>query len=170
MGAAPIFVNQPLPADVRTCTRVTGRATIPSLVHVRTADWPERTAFLARVDELMRRDGYRHDSALAEAAGISHTALSNWRKGKVKPSLISVGAVARVFNEPPSALAKLAGLISDDGEPAAEPEVPSELQLLVRLYREADPVRRAELLARLEFVIEWFEATEDKPAPRRRAS
>lgn len=151
----------------RTSTRVTGRAPVPNLVHVRTVDWPQREEFLRELDRLKDRHGYRYDAALAEAAGISHTAISNWRNGKVRPSVPTLQRLAGVLDVQPSTLMAASGLVID--EAGDQPtEIPDELVKLLRQYENADDERRAALLARVAFVVEWFEATEADASPSRR--
>jgi len=157
-----------LPAPSHTRTRVTARAQVPMLLRVRKVDWPEQAALIGRLDELKAREGYRHDSALAEAAGISPTAISNWRNSKVKPSYVSISAVARALNEQPNALATIAGILGEDAPTERIEQLPAAIERLGRLYREADDDRRADLLKQVDVVNAWFEATERK-TPRRRA-
>jgi hypothetical protein len=73
-------------------------------------DWPERDAFFARIDELKAAAGFRHDSAVSEAAGFVGPLVEHWRSGRRKPSLATVSRVAEVLGVPPADLAKLAGL------------------------------------------------------------
>ena len=143
------------------------------LLRVRKVDWPEQAALIGRLDELKAREGYRHDSAVAEAAGISPTAISNWRNGKVKPSYASITAVAKALNEQPNQLAALAGILGEDAPTLRIEQLPAEIEHLGRLYREAGEDRRAELINQVNVVIHWFEATgstERRPRSRRAAS
>jgi len=138
---------------------------------VRTVDWPQREEFLRELDRLKERHGYRYDAALAEAAGISHTAISNWRNGKVRPSIPTLQRLAAVLDVQPSTLMAASGLVIDesgDEPPDQTMEIPDELAKLLRQYENADDERRAALLTRVAFVVEWFEATTEAAAPPRR--
>lgn len=130
------------------------------VVHVRTTDWPEREAFIARLDELMKREGIRHDSALAELAGIAHTTPGNWRLGKTKPSLMTVTVINRVLKGRPNELAKAAGMVSDEAEIVEPDPLPDQLRRLIALYRlVGDEGAREQLVRQLDVVADWFEST-----------
>lgn len=140
------------------------------VVHVRTTDWPEREAFIARLDELMKREGIRHDSALAELAGIAHTTPGNWRLGKTKPSLVTVKVINRVLNGRPNELAKAAGLVSEESEIVGPDPLPDEINELIALYRLiGDEDNRDEIRKQVRVVTAWINHTM-LPSKERRAS
>lgn len=155
------------PPDVRMRTRVTARASVPNLVRVRTVEWPQQQAFLDQLDGLKQRHGYRYDSGLAEAAGISHSAISNWRKGKQRPSADLLTKIAEAVGEQPHALIAAAGIMEHLGNVEDTLiSLPSEIQQLLGFYNSADETRKAEILARVRFVVEWAEATAEPPEGR----
>ncbi len=171
MFAGRAAVPRSNPVNVRTRTRVTARAAVPNVLHVRTQEWPQQAEFLAQLDRLKERHGIRYDAALAEVAGISHTAISNWRLGKVRPSTAALTRLADALDEPSHPLIVAAGIIQ--GMPAGDDtiELPAQLRRLVDLYKAAGKERRVEILARVQFVVEWAEATDRAPIaerPRRR--
>lgn len=149
-------------ADLRNVcvrTRVTGRATAPNLVRVRTVEWPERDAFIAHLDRLKDVRGFRYDVALAEAAEISHSAISNWRSGKQRPSLAAIRKLAAALDVDQHDLAARAGVAEGFARASVPMQLPPEIETLIDQYQTADPNRRAELLAFLARVSEWFEGT-----------
>lgn len=128
-------------------------------MHVPTRDWPEQDAFLRYIDQLKKRHNIRHDSALAELAGISHTAISNWRNGKAKPSSLALKRIATATDEPTQPLLAVAGLIEgqeDDADPLAD--VPAVMRRLITIYRSADPGIREQIEGGVEFLVEGAEA------------
>lgn len=170
MPAAVTDAEQP-GANVRERSHVTGRATVPNLVRVRTVDWPERDAFIAHLDRLKDQRGFRYDVALAEAADISHSAISNWRSGKQRPSLTAITKLAAALDVNAHDLAARAGVAEGFAQASTPTQLPPQLELLIDQYQTADPNRRAELLSKVEFISEWFDATAPKPDERsRRAS
>lgn len=158
---------------VRVSTHVTGRAVVPNVVRVRTVDWPEHDAFIAHLDRLKRLRGYRYDVALAEAADISHSAISNWRSKKQKPSSAAITALAGALEVDPLDLATRAGIAAGWAPAPAPARLPVELEHLIDQYQTASDTRRAELLGRIQWVSEWFDATGttgDNGPRQRRAS
>lgn len=134
---------------------------------VRTVDWPEREKFVAHLDRLKEARGFRYDVALAEAADISHTSISNWRAGKQKPSLPAIMKLADALDVDATDLAARAGVAEGLARASVPTQLPPELELLFDQYQTADPNRRVELLARVQFVTEWFEATSPRPGDGR---
>ena len=169
MTMHPVDIGQSM-GDVRARAHVTGRAAAPRVVRVRTVDWPERTAFMEHLDTLKRRRGFRHDSALAEAADFSHTTISNWRSGKQRPSITNITKVATALDVDPTDLAARAGIAEGFAQASTPRQLPAELEYLLDQYASADPNRRAELLGRVAWVSEWFDATSTGDARTRRAS
>lgn len=153
--------------NVRDRTHVTGRASVPHHLRVRTVEWPEREAFIAHLDRLKQQRGIRYDVALAEAAEISHSAISNWRSGKQKPSLANVIKLADALDVDRQDLAARAGVAEGLARASVPTQLPPELELLIDQYQTADPNRRAELLSRVQFVTEWFDATTPRPGEGR---
>lgn len=148
-----------LPATLHARKRVTARAQVPSLLHVRD-DWPEQADFIALIDDYKARRNLRFDSSLAEAAGINQTALTNWRKGKVKPSLVSVTRIAEALGISPSHLAAVAGIITADfAAPQEQEPLPASIQRLAERYRDADEHQRMELERQINVTLTWFDAT-----------
>lgn len=157
---------------VRERTHVTGRKPGPNLVRVRTVEWPEHEAFIAHLDRLKRLRGYRYDIALAEAAEISHSAISNWRSRKQRPSLAAITSLAKALDTDPHDLAARAGVAEGFTQAATPAQLPPELEHLIDQYTTASPDRRTELLARIAWISEWFDATDGGDGderPRRRA-
>ncbi|MBG0560694.1 helix-turn-helix domain-containing protein [Actinoplanes aureus] len=118
---------------------------------MRTIEWPEREAFLSQLDQLKERHRIRHDSALAELAGISHTSISNWRNGKARPSTTAITRIASATEESARSLLTVAGLIEgqdDDADPLAD--LDPILRRLIVLYRNADHDERAEIVSTIE--------------------
>ncbi|MCY1141345.1 helix-turn-helix domain-containing protein [Actinoplanes sp. Pm04-4] len=115
-----------------------------------TRDWPQQEAFLRQLDELKIRHNIRHDSALAELAGISHTAISNWRKGKQRPSATLITRIATATDEPTRPLLAVAGLIEgqdDDANPLGD--LDPLLQRIIAMYRASSPAQREVLISTL---------------------
>lgn len=152
---------------VRERTHVTGRAFVGDPVRVRTVEWPEREAFIAHLDRLKQQRGIRYDVALAEMADISHSAISNWRSGKQKPSLVAIMKLADALDVDKQDLAARAGVAEGLARASTPTQLPPELELLLDQYQTADPNRRAELLSRVAWVSEWFDATTPRPADER---
>lgn len=153
--------------ESRARTHVTGRAEVPNLVRVRTVEWPEREAFIAHLDRLKDARGFRYDVALAEAAEISHSAISNWRSGKQRPSLTAIRKLAAALDVDHHDLAARAGVAEGFAQASTPTQLPSELEILIDQYQTADTNRRSELLQRLAWVSEWFDATAPKPGDER---
>lgn len=153
--------------NVRAGTHVTARVAVPNLVRVRTVEWPERDAFVAHLDRLKDARGYRYDVALAEAADISHSAISNWRSGKQKPSLTAITKLAAALDVNAHDLAARAGVAEGFAQASTPTQLPPELETLIDHYQAAEPNRRAELLAFVARVNEWFEGTAPKPSEGR---
>jgi transcriptional regulator with XRE-family HTH domain len=106
---------------------------------VRNRDWPveEFNKYLtARRDQA----GFANDSALARAADLDPSQLSNWRNGKAQPSRRSLNKLAPVLKVARMSLWILAG-IADDEDVAAPPpsqfdNAPPEIIDLVTLYHD----------------------------------
>ncbi|BAL85498.1 putative DNA-binding protein [Actinoplanes missouriensis 431] len=115
-------------------------------MHVRTIEWPEQEAFLQQLDAVKQRHKIRHDSALAELAGISHTAVSNWRNRKARPSLTAITRIAEAIEESPQPLLAAAGLIEDQDD-SIDPlaGMPDSIRRMVALYRAGDETLRTRL-------------------------
>jgi transcriptional regulator with XRE-family HTH domain len=163
-------VRSRLDEDVRARTRVTGCAPVPNVVHVRTRDWPEQEAFLGQLDQLKKRHRITYDSALAELAGISHTAISNWRNGKQKPSATLISRIAEAVKEPAHPLLVAAGLIEGaTAEINPIGDLPPALQRLITIYRSSDSAVRDRVLDQAAFVVEWAE-NRDRDAQKEKRS
>ncbi|WP_422744253.1 helix-turn-helix domain-containing protein [Micromonospora sp. WMMD754] len=137
---------------------------------MRTVEWPEREAFVAHLDRLKEARGFRYDVALAEAADISHSAISNWRSGKQKPSLAAITKLASALDVSAHDLAARAGVAEGFAQASTPTQLPPELEALLDHYQTAEPNRRSELLSFVARVNEWFEATAPRPSegrPRR---
>lgn len=80
---------------------------------MRNQDWPVEE-FRDYLDATMRACGIPHDAALARAAGLDPSLLSNWRNGKAQPSRRSLKKLASPLRVPPVNLYLAAGL--DDEE------------------------------------------------------
>ena len=154
--------------DVRDRTHVTGRAAVPDSVRVRTVDWPEREAFIAHLDRLKESRGFRYDVALAEAAEISHSAVSNWRSGKQKPSLTAITKLAAALNVNAHDLAARAGVAEGFAQASTPTQLPAEVETLIDHVQTASGNRLAELLSFVGRVNEWFEGTAPRSDERQR--
>lgn len=100
----------------RASERPPPRENVGTVLHVRKrTDW-KRTEFFRWLDQARVRAGYAHDSALADASGVSHSTLSNWRNGKTKPTTGNLTKLARCFDVEALWVWKLAGLVPDDVE------------------------------------------------------
>lgn len=132
---------------------------MPTVVRVRTVEWPEHEAFIAHLDRLKHLRGYRYDIALAEAAEISHSSISNWRGRKQKPSPEAITGLAKALDVDPLDLATRAGVAAGWAPVPAPARLPVELEYLIDQYRAASDQRRAELLGKVHFISEWFDAT-----------
>lgn len=152
---------------LRDHTHVTGRASVPNVACVRTVDWPEREAFIAHLDRLKKARGFRYDAALAEAADFHPSVISNWRSGKQRPSLSSIVQLAGALDVDKYDLAARAGVAEGFAQASVPTQLPAELELLIDQWQTADPNRRAELLTRVQFVTEWFDATTPRPGDGR---
>jgi len=58
--------------------------------------------FIRRFDLAKAKRGFVHDCEVADLAGISRPAVSDWRKGKGNPSKRTTLAIAKVFNVEPN--------------------------------------------------------------------
>lgn len=96
---------------VRTRAHVTEEPELPYVVRMRTGEWPQQQEFMAYLEDLRKAKGYRNVTALAAAAGISHTTLSSWRNGRQRPSLESLQPLAEVLGVPAHTLAEKAGVV-----------------------------------------------------------
>lgn len=159
--------STPYAKELLAHERVTARARVPSLLRVRAIEWPEQEAFIAHLDRLKDARGYRYDAALAEAAEISQSAISNWRKGKQKPSLTAVVKLASALGVDPRDLAARAGVAEGLAQASTPTQLPPELETLFDHYQTAEPNRRAELLNFVNRVNEWFEATRPRTSGER---
>lgn len=144
------------------CTRAdkTAEPRKAYLVRMRTIGWPQQAAFIAHLDRRKKEAGYRSDLALADAAGISHTSISNWRRGRQRPSMEALHGVAEALGEPDTAhsLAELAGLVDPErfGLPRAKVRhdegeelilnsgaSPAQIKMMLeRYHRKLDSARR----------------------------
>lgn len=123
---------------VRTRAHVTEGRELPYVVRMRTGEWPQQQEFMAYLEELRKAKGYRNVTALATAAGISHTTLSAWRTGRQKPSLESLQPLAEVLGVPAHTLAEKAGVVDParfgQAAPAPVPtveELSDEIQVIL---------------------------------------
>lgn len=166
MDADTTDPTQPI-AGLRERTRVTARVAVPNLLRVRMVDWPERERFIEHLDRLKASRGFRYDAALAEAAEISPSAISNWRSGKQRPSLTAIVRVADALDVDKHDLAARAGIAEGLAQASTPTQLPAELETLIDQYQTADTNRRAELLQRVTWISEWFEATTPRPGDGR---
>lgn len=158
--------RQPI-IGLRDHTQVTGRATVRQDARVRTVDWPEQERFIEHLDRLKQARGIRYDSALAEMADFHPSVISNWRAGKQRPSLSSIVQLAEALDVDKYDLAARAGVAEGLARASVPTQLPAEIELLIDQWQTADANRRAELLSRLQFVTEWFEATTSRPGDGR---
>lgn len=111
------LTDRPPPARLRAQTHVTGPRKTHNLVRMRTqlGGW-NREAFFAWLDQRIKvvNPPIPDMQTLADMSKISHSALSNWRSGKYKPSLESLAALAPVLKVAKEYIWARAGLVSGD--------------------------------------------------------
>ncbi|MFG2165556.1 helix-turn-helix domain-containing protein [Micromonospora chersina] len=129
---------------------------------MRTVEWPEREAFVAHLDRLKEARGFRYDVALAEAADISHSAISNWRSGKQKPSITAITKLAAALDVNAHDLAARAGVAEGFAQASTPTQLPAEVETLLDHVQTASGNRLTELLAFVSKVNEWFEGTQPR--------
>ncbi|MEV4767754.1 helix-turn-helix domain-containing protein [Micromonospora humida] len=134
---------------------------------MRTVDWPQHADFIAHLDRLKEARGIRYDAALAEAAEFHPSVLSNWRSGKQRPSLTNITKLATALDVNAHDLAARAGVAEGFAQASTPTQLPAEVETLIDHVQTADPNRRAELLSRIAWVNEWFEATIQRPGDER---
>lgn len=100
------------PASLRPRTHVTRRDTRGKVVRVRTSRPWNREEFFKWLDaEIARTPGIKHVGDLADQAGMSHTTLSNWRRGVQRPTTQSLALLAPVLKVTARELWVRAGLL-----------------------------------------------------------
>lgn len=120
---------------VRTRADVTIAGGPPYGVRMRTDRWPQREAFVAYLDDLRKRRGFRTNLALADASGVSHTAISNWRQGKQRPSLESLQQIAEVLGVPAHTLAEMAGVVDPSRFGQSAPPGAGDVEELAKIIQ-----------------------------------
>ncbi|MET7867941.1 helix-turn-helix domain-containing protein [Micromonospora taraxaci] len=153
--------------ELREHTHVTARAVVPNLLRVR-KDWPEHEGFIAHLDALKKNRKLRYDSALAELADVDPSTISNWRSGKQRPSLKAITDLAIALDVDPTDLAARAGVAEGLARASTPTRLAPELEILIDQWQTADPNRRAELVARVAWISEWFDATAPPASERPR--
>lgn len=115
---------------------VTGRRRAHTLSRVREWSAEELGKYLS---SSMRAEGIRNDAELARLAGLSQTQISNWRRGKARPSQELLDRVAAALRVPARTLYHLAGYVEPDQQSAPDLTVlPAELRTLIALYNDPD--------------------------------
>jgi transcriptional regulator with XRE-family HTH domain len=116
--------------DVRERTNALVNGYAATIVRVDTneiwprTDWP-RDAFFAWFDRHLDSTDYRNEYELSRAAGISHSAISSWRKGRTRPGTPSLRKLAPKLKVTEAEILTRAGdpnaaLVSGQHEPSAE--------------------------------------------------
>lgn len=95
--------ERPSPADVRAKTNGVQGFWTASIVSVDTNDvWPRedwpRDEFFEWFDRVLRASRFKNEYELSRAAGISHSAISGWRKGRQRPSAATLTKVATALD------------------------------------------------------------------------
>jgi transcriptional regulator with XRE-family HTH domain len=137
-----------LAAEFLPPTRETGDPDAGEDDHVAAAGdrpgWPQQD-FLAWLDSIKVQLGCRYDSQLAERLGIYQSNISSWRKGKQRPSMETIDAIADALGyEDHRVLWVLAGLVHAsrvgllEEETTPPPRVPSEVERLLEVIWDPD--------------------------------
>lgn len=104
----------------------------------RVGEW-SHVQFGEYLDAVMRAKGIRNDADLAQRAGFKQTQVSNWRRGKARPSPTLLDRLAQALDVPARNLYSLAGYNpGDDMSNVDLKVVPPEIQELVDLYHDPD--------------------------------
>jgi transcriptional regulator with XRE-family HTH domain len=102
--------SRPPTTAMRAHTSFTERISTHKLLRVRNEEsWPAGD-FREYLDALMAAAGIPNDAALARAAEIDASLLSNWRSGKQQPSRRSLKKIAGPLRTRPASLYLMAGL------------------------------------------------------------
>lgn len=132
---------------------------------------------LARyLDAAMEAEGIRTDAELARLSGVHQTQISNWRRGRSRPSMALLDRVADALSVPPVNLHVLAGWISREAPDLGV--VPPEFRELIDFYN--DPERtdddRRMLRMQARVAVEGVRAlamervSAERPTGRRRSA
>lgn len=94
--------ERPSPADVRAKTNGIHGLWTASIVSVDTNDvWPRedwpRDEFMEWFDRALRASRFKNEYELSRTAGISHSAISGWRKGRQRPSAATLTKIAEAL-------------------------------------------------------------------------
>lgn len=113
------MLQRPRPGDLRAITQVTKSRRPGSLVRVITQSakrW-NREEFFAWLESgetnALSRAEIPHVGRLAELAGISPSTISKWRSGKMRPTVATLTAIARVLNVKRRDILLVAGLLDE---------------------------------------------------------
>lgn len=159
---AQISGSPPSSATMRDRTHVTGRARVGQDARVRTVEWPQKGEFIAHLDRLKDARGIRYDAALAEMAEFHPSVISNWRSGKQRPSLTNITKLAAALDVNAHDLAARAGVAEGFAQASTPTQLPAEIETLIDHVQTASGNRLGELLARIAWVNEWYEATKPR--------
>lgn len=104
------------PADVRAKTNGLCALWPASIVSVDTNDvWPRddwpRDEFFEWFDRALRVSRFKNEYELSRTAGISHSAISGWRKGRQRPSAATLAKVAAALEVEPQEILRRAGAV-----------------------------------------------------------
>lgn len=163
---------------MRAHTLFTDRDPSNRLLRVRNGQsWPAGD-FRDYLDALMAAADIPNDAALARAADIDASLLSNWRSGKQQPSRRSLKKIAGPLRTRPAALYLMAGLderedleLSDADDLTVWPREFHELREVYEQYAAA--ARGDEVLDAIGTLVLGLAArmgTNDRPSRRRRTA
>lgn len=173
------LLDHPCAVDVRERTNALVNGLSPTIVRVDTNeiwqrdDWP-RAEFFAWFDRRLDSSDYRNEYELARAAGVSHSAISSWRKGRQRPGTASLRKLAPKLGVGEAEILTRAGdpnaTIGGAHEPSAEERraiqlirssnlSPSLQERLVREYLEEAARSRDALERSLQSKIDLLKAT-----------
>lgn len=147
-----------------------------SLLRVRNRDeepaWPYKS-FSRYLTNVRNEAGIRNDAQLARESDTYASLISRWRNGVHQPTRQQLNKVAKAVRRPPIELWIQAGIATaeelDVEEPDRGPQMPAPLRELIDNWAFGNEQQRAELMAKVDFVNEWFRlAYRDKPPERKR--
>lgn len=143
------------PADTRppagsSLTRpgVTIRGVVSNVSRV--SDWAYER-FGEYLDAAMKIESIRSDAELSRLSGVRHNQLTQWRKGRNRPTTPLLDKLAAALNVPAANLYALAGYV-----PGIEPEiadttvVPPEFRELIEFYNDPDLTDEDRRMLRLQ--------------------
>lgn len=172
------MLTRSLPADSRDITNESFVRAPASIVRVSTNDqdlrWPHAAQFFEWFDAARTDAGIKNDFEVANRAGINHSSISSWRKGRQRPTAHSLSDIARVLGKSALEAWERAGLLTEaDRQQMLTPPERDGIALirssnlsepakerLVAVFLEQERRDRAERLRRLEEQIDVLSDTD----------